>query len=93
MLGQGTDRTNALQLINEFKDINHVQAAWKAVGVFWDDLVGQAQVKASYKDLKLLHDRWLLYESLSCDMLSNLEKAEIYRKQTDALKFKFETNN
>ncbi|MFN2116053.1 MAG: GH36-type glycosyl hydrolase domain-containing protein [Candidatus Promineifilaceae bacterium] len=66
MLGQGTDRQEALALIKRFQDRAQVKAAWKAVQVKWDKLLGVVQVETPDEQMDLMLNRWLLYQNLSC---------------------------
>ena len=66
MLGQGTDRQEALSLIKRFQDRAQVEAAWKAVQVKWDRLLSVVQVETPDKQMDLMLNRWLLYQTLSC---------------------------
>jgi len=66
MLGQGADRADAERLISLYQNIQNVQAAWQALGEFWDEILGQIQVKTPDTGMDLMLNRWLLYQSLAC---------------------------
>ena len=66
LLGQGTDRATAMELIHQFQDMENVNAAWDATKTLWDDLLGGIQVHTPDLAMDLLLNRWLLYESLAC---------------------------
>ncbi|HLA07388.1 MAG TPA: protein ndvB, partial [Anaerolineales bacterium] len=66
LLGQGADRADAERLINHYQNIQNVQAAWQALGEFWDEMLGQIQVKTPDTGMDLMLNRWLLYQSLAC---------------------------
>ena len=66
LLGQGADRADAERLIGHFQNIQNVEAAHKAVGEFWDDILEQTQVQTPDAGMDLMLNRWLLYQSLSC---------------------------
>ena len=66
LLGQGSDRDDALRLVGLFKDEAQVEAAWEATGQLWDRMLGAVSVQTPDPALDLLLNRWLLYESLSC---------------------------
>jgi len=66
LLGQGADRADAERLISHYQNIQNVTAAREALAEFWDDILGQTQVKTPHPSLDLLLNRWLLYQSLAC---------------------------
>jgi cyclic beta-1,2-glucan synthetase len=66
LLGQGADRADAERLISHFQNIQNVEAARKAVGEFWDDILEQTQVQTPDPGMDIMLNRWLLYQSLSC---------------------------
>ena len=66
LLGQGTDRADTERLISHYKNIQNVEAAWQAVGEFWDSILEQTQVHTPDLGMNILLNRWLLYQSLSC---------------------------
>ena len=66
LLGEGTDRQEALQLVSQFQNIAQIEAAWEAVADLWDGLLGTVTVQTPDPAMDLLLNRWLLYQSLSC---------------------------
>ncbi|HMD80203.1 MAG TPA: protein ndvB, partial [Anaerolineales bacterium] len=66
LLGQGADRADTERLISHYKNIQNVEAAWQAVGEFWDDILEQTQVQTPDAGMDILLNRWLLYQALSC---------------------------
>ena len=66
LLGQGENRAEADRLIAHYHDIENVQAAWESVKRFWDDILGQVQVKTPDASMDFMLNRWLLYQALSC---------------------------
>ncbi|HSG26823.1 MAG TPA: glucoamylase family protein, partial [Anaerolineales bacterium] len=66
VLGQGKHRTEALDLIRRFKDPHYLEIAWQAVLEQWDDRLGVVQVETPDKQMDLMLNRWLLYQTLSC---------------------------
>ena len=66
LLGQGADRTDALKLINQYKNVSHIRSAWKSLERFWDEHIGGIQIKTPDKAMDLLVNRWLPYQALSC---------------------------
>jgi cyclic beta-1,2-glucan synthetase len=65
ILGQSSNREAALQLVSQFRDPIHVDAAWKRLQAFWDDLLGNVCVKTPEPSMDLMLNRWLLYQTLS----------------------------
>jgi cyclic beta-1,2-glucan synthetase len=66
LLGQGTDRAEAVALATRFQDPEQVERAWLAVNDFWQDLLGAVQVHTPDPAMDLLLNRRLLYQSLAC---------------------------
>jgi cyclic beta-1,2-glucan synthetase len=66
LLGEGADRADAERLIGQYQNIENVETAWRSLGEFWDDILGQIQVKTPDPGMDLLLNRWLLYQSLAC---------------------------
>ena len=66
LLGQGAQRQEALALVKRFQDRAQVDTAWQAVQDQWDRLLGVVQVETPDKQMDLMLNRWLLYQTLSC---------------------------
>jgi len=66
LLGQGADRDEALRLVEQYRDLEQVESAWKAVQELWDDLLGAVTVRTPDPAMDLLLNRWLLYQAISC---------------------------
>ena len=66
LLGQGSDRDEALRLAERYQDAENVESAWEAVGKFWDRELSTVEVKTPDPAMNLLLNRWLLYQTLSC---------------------------
>jgi cyclic beta-1,2-glucan synthetase len=66
LLGQGADRQEALRLVRQYQDPAQVDAAWQAVGAFWDDVLGAVAVRTPDPAMDILLNRWLLYQTISC---------------------------
>ena len=66
LLGQGTNREHALQLIQNYQDPAQVAGAWEAVTEFWDRVLGTVSVHTPDPAMDLMLNRWLLYQALSC---------------------------
>ncbi len=65
LLGQGSDREDALQWAARFRDPAAVESSWKELRAFWDDLLGGVRVKTPDPAMDLLLNRWLRYQTLS----------------------------
>ena len=65
ILGQCSNRDEALQLVARFRDVAVVDAAWEGVHAFWDGILGSVRVKTPEPAMDLMLNRWLLYQSLS----------------------------
>ncbi len=68
LLGQGANREEALRLINRYRDPTRVEAAWRALNEFWDNLLGSVSVHTPDPAMDIMLNRWLLYQALSCRM-------------------------
>ncbi len=66
LLGQGSDREDALRLVRQYQDESQVASAWEAVGRLWEGLLGSVQVKTPEPSMDLLMNHWLLYQTLAC---------------------------
>ena len=66
ILGQGDHREHALALIQTYQQVAQVEAAWQAVGAFWDKTLGAVSVQTPDPAMNLMLNRWLLYQALSC---------------------------
>jgi cyclic beta-1,2-glucan synthetase len=66
LLGQGADRADAERLMSHYRNIENVEAARRAVGDFWNEILEQMQVQTPDKGMDILLNRWLLYQALSC---------------------------
>jgi cyclic beta-1,2-glucan synthetase len=65
VLGQGASRDEALSLVARFRDRTTIDAAWQALGTFWDGVLDTVRVKTPEPAMDILLNRWLLYQSLS----------------------------
>ncbi|MDX9992801.1 MAG: glucoamylase family protein [Anaerolineales bacterium] len=66
LLGQGRDKADALDLIQQYRSEERVAAVWQASQSSWEALLGQVQVKTPEPALDILLNHWLLYQNLSC---------------------------
>ena len=69
VLGQAATRSEAMALTAQFRNPETVDAAWKDVQRFWDDLLGSVRVKTPEPAMNLMLNRWLLYQCLSSRIL------------------------
>ena len=67
LLGQGHDRAQARELIQRYR-IVAVESVFTQVKQSWERILGKVQVKTPDRELDLLLNRWLLYQTLSCRM-------------------------
>ena len=67
MLGQGHDRAHASELIQRYR-ATEPATVFADVKQSWDKVLGKVQVKTPDRELDLLLNRWLLYQTLSCRM-------------------------
>ena len=65
LLGQGKDRAEAGELILRHRAAG-TAAAFAQVKQSWEQVLGKTQVKTPDRELDLLLNRWLLYQTLSC---------------------------
>lgn len=68
LLGQGEDRDNAIELIQEFQDIQNIEKAYRRSIKKWEEILGTIEVKTPEKTMDIMLNTWLLYQSLSCRM-------------------------
>ena len=66
LIGQGADREEALKVIEQYREVASLTAAWEATTEFWDDLLGTVQVETPDLAMNVLLNRWLLYQALAC---------------------------
>jgi cyclic beta-1,2-glucan synthetase len=66
LLGQGEDRADALRLITHYQNLTNVENAWEELHKFWNEQIGNIQVKTPDAAIDLLVNRWLPYQALSC---------------------------
>ncbi|MDD2770436.1 MAG: phosphorylase, partial [Methylococcus sp.] len=65
LLGQGKDRAHASELIQRYR-ATQVTATLNKVTQEWEQVLTKVQVKTPDRELDLLLNRWLLYQTLSC---------------------------
>jgi cyclic beta-1,2-glucan synthetase len=67
LLGQGNDRAHASELVNRYR-ASKVSSVFAQVQQSWQQVLGKVQVKTPDRELDLLLNGWLLYQTLSCRM-------------------------
>ncbi len=65
VLGQASSRDEARACVSKFRSGSAVDAAWTALGIFWDEKLGTIRVKTPEPAMDLMLNRWLLYQTLS----------------------------
>jgi cyclic beta-1,2-glucan synthetase len=66
LVGQGSDRDEALRLAKEFQKPYRVAEAWLAAQQQWEEILSVVTVDTPDAAMNLLLNRWLLYQTLSC---------------------------
>jgi cyclic beta-1,2-glucan synthetase len=67
LLGQGNDRTHARDLIQRYR-ATEAATTFSRVTQSWKQILAKVQVKTPDRELDLLLNGWLLYQTLSCRM-------------------------
>ncbi|WP_394752220.1 GH36-type glycosyl hydrolase domain-containing protein [Crenothrix sp.] len=67
LLGQGDDRVHARKLIQQYRT-TQTATTFSKVKQSWEHVLGKVQVKTPDRELDLLLNGWLLYQTLSCRM-------------------------
>ncbi len=65
LLGQGNDRDHARELVQRYR-ATEVEATFASVTQLWDKILTKVQLKTPDRELDILLNRWLLYQTLSC---------------------------
>jgi len=65
ILGQSSNREEALKLVARFRAGEVVEAAWKGLHTYWDGVLGTIRVRTPEPSMDLMLNRWLLYQTLS----------------------------
>ena len=66
-LGQGATATQAQALLARYRSVD-LDAVFRAVAHYWDELLGVVQVKTPDRSLDIILNRWMLYQTLVCRM-------------------------
>ena len=67
LLGQGNDRAHAGELIQRYR-ATETATTFSRVKQSWEHMLGKVQVKTPDRELDLMLNRWLLYQTLSSRM-------------------------
>jgi cyclic beta-1,2-glucan synthetase len=65
LLGQGQNLAHAVELVKRYRSIKP-EATFDLVKQSWEAVLGKVQVKTPDRELDLLLNSWLLYQTLSC---------------------------
>jgi cyclic beta-1,2-glucan synthetase len=65
LVGESSQRSDALDLIARFRSKDAVETAWRELGEFWETTLGVIRVKTPEPAMDLMLNRWLLYQTLS----------------------------
>jgi cyclic beta-1,2-glucan synthetase len=66
VLGQGSDREQALDLARRFRQPESVDRAWRGLRASWKKRLGAVRVRTPDRALNVLLNHWLPYQTLSC---------------------------
>ena len=64
-LGEAAGAADAQFLIAHYREID-LEAVFRDVLQYWDDLLGTVQVKTPDRSMDLMLNRWLLYQTVAC---------------------------
>ena len=67
LLGQGNDRAHAGELVQRYR-ATETATTFISVKQSWEQVLTKVQVKTPDRELDLMLNRWLLYQTLSCRM-------------------------
>ncbi len=66
VLGQGSDRSQAIELIKKYRRPESVERAFEETHAYWDKLLNTIEVETPDKAMNVMLNRWSLYQALSC---------------------------
>lgn len=67
LLGQGNDRAHTGELLRRYRT-TEIATTFAQVSQTWQQVLGKVQVKTPDRELDVLLNSWLLYQTLSCRM-------------------------
>jgi cyclic beta-1,2-glucan synthetase len=70
ILGQGDTRQQAVELAQRWRDPADIDRAWAALQAHWDRLLGAVHVRTPDRQLDLMINRWLLYQTTASRLLA-----------------------
>ena len=65
VLGQAADKATALELVRRYRDRSVVDASWRELHRFWENMTGHIRVATPEPAMDLMLNRWLLYQTLA----------------------------
>ncbi len=65
VLGDAPDRAAAIAAVEHYREPAAIDVAWRALGEYWDDVLGAVRVATPDPAMDLMLNRWLLYQCLS----------------------------
>jgi cyclic beta-1,2-glucan synthetase len=66
LLGCGENREQALQLAQKYSCPQTVHQSYEAVTRHWEEVLGAVKVNTPFKEMDILLNGWLLYQTLAC---------------------------
>jgi len=72
VLGEAASRAEALELVARFREPAAIETAWRELGTFWDELLGDIRVETPEPAMNLMLDRWLLYQAVSSRLFGRI---------------------
>jgi cyclic beta-1,2-glucan synthetase len=66
LFGEGSSRTEAMQLIEKYQQADEVEQSWRRVQNSWKKILTNIQVHTPDPAVDLMLNQWLLYQAISC---------------------------
>ncbi len=66
ILGQGNDRSHAIELIQKYRQREAVERALEETHAYWNALLNTIEIETPDKAMNIMLNRWGLYQALSC---------------------------
>ena len=70
LFGQAADAETARKIIHEYSAADAVERSYEQVYNEWDEFLGRVQVNTPEPAMNVLMNRWLLYQTYACRLLS-----------------------